>query len=503
MGAADRRDYWVDDTLTLPLPVLDGHPGMRLRQVPGTPRPAPGPGQEPEPDNRNLVSRVLSALRDPEYRGSYALVANTVGTSVIGAVYWAIAAHLLSPVDLGRATSLIAALMLVGTLSQLNLSSTLMRFLPEMGSRSAGRLIKFSYVASALTALAGSLIFVVFLPRLSSQWAFIGHSLFFAGIFAVSVIVWEVFTLQDAALVGLQRAGAVPVENVVYSVAKLGLLVIGVKLLGSTDVLFSWMIPLVFLLPIINWMIFRCLKERSPHDVGPRLQYRHLARFASVDYLGVILGQVVSNALPLLVISVLGAAAAGSFYIVSLITSGVATVGINFATGLLVEAAAAPSRLAELTKGALKRCVLTMGLATVVLVVGARFILKVYGGSDVASTVVLFQLLSLTLIPFCIETIAYSLDRIAGKPIRATLSQLLIAVVTLGGSWALFGRYGVNAVGIATLGAGILVAIVRLPTVVGALRGHAKVASQSSSMAVRTTAPQRVLAEPPAAQPAA
>jgi hypothetical protein len=69
-------------------------------------------------------------------------------------------------------------------------------------------------------------------------------------------------------------------------------------------------------------------------------------------------------------------------------------------------------------------------------------------------------------------------------------------VVTLGGSWALFGRYGINAVGIATLGAGILVAIVRLPTVAGALRGHAKVASQSSSDALRATAPQRVLTEP-------
>ena len=93
-----------------------------------------------------------------------------------------------------------------------------------------------------------------------------------------------------------------------------------------------------------------------------------------------IFGQVTGNVLPLLVISILGPAAAGSFYIVSLITSGVASVGISFATGLLIEAAAAPSRLPELTRGALKRCFLTMGPATLVLIVGAHFILKVYGG---------------------------------------------------------------------------------------------------------------------------
>jgi O-antigen/teichoic acid export membrane protein len=480
MGAADRRDYWVDDTLTLPLPVLDGRPGLRLRQMPGPPRPAP----EHEPDNRNLVSRVLSALRDPEYRGSYALVANTIATSAIGAGYWAVAAHLLSPENLGRATSLISALMLVATLSQLNLSSIMMRFLPQMGSRTAGRLVNISYLVTTLTALVGSAIFVLVLPRISSEWSFIGGSSFFMIIFAVSVVVWEIFTLQDAALIGLQRAGVVPVENVIYSLAKLALLVIAVRILGSTDVLFSWMIPLIVLIPVINWMIFRCLRERSPQDLAPGLGFRRLARFASVDFAGVIFGQVTGNVLPLLVISILGPDAAGAFYIVSLITSGVASVGINFATGMMVEAAAAPSRLPELTRGALKRCCITMVPATVVLVVGAHFILKIYGGSYVANTTTrLFQMLSLGLLPFCIETVAYSLDRIEGKPIRATLSQLAIAVITLGGSWALFGRFGINGVGIATLVAGIAVALVRLPTVVAALQGRAKVAAHPARAA--------------------
>ena len=423
-----------------------------------------------DPESRNPVARVLSALRDPAYRGSYALLANTMGTNVIGAVYWAIAARLYGPVAMGRAAALISALMLVATLSQLNLSSTLMRFLPQMGAKSAGHLIKFSYLTTSLTALAGSVIFITVLPRLSSQWHFVDDSVFFAVLFAVSVVVWEVFTLQDAALVGLQRPVAVPIENVIYSLAKLALLVVGAWLLGSTDILFSWMIPLIFLIPVINWLIFRILKDRSPYDAVHGMRIRRLARFASVDYLGLICGQVTANVLPLLVISVLGPAANGSFYVASLITSGVAGLGVSFSTGLLVEATSAPDRLPELTRGALKRCVLVMGTATIVLVLGARLILRVYGGSYIAHTVVLFQLLSLTLLPFCIQTIAFSLDRIAGKPIRATLSQFAIAVLTLGGSWVLFGRLGLNAVGIACLGADIAVALVRLPTVLAALR---------------------------------
>ena len=111
-----------------------------------------------------------------------------------------------------------------------------------------------------------------------------------------------------------------------------------------------------------------------------------------------------------------------------------------------------------------------MGPATILLVFGARFILRIYGGSYIAHTVVLFQLLALSLLPFCVETIAFSLDRIAGKPVRATLSQLAIAVLTLGGSWLLFGRLGLNGVGVAILVADTAVALVRLPTVLAALR---------------------------------
>ena len=482
MQPAYGRDYWVNDTV--PLPVFDGRPVLRDRPVQIPPRQTSGPGSP------KWAARVFSALRDPVYRGSYALVANTVGTSVIGAGYWAVAAHLYSPEALGRAAALISALMLVATLSQLNLSSTLMRFLPQMGATSARRLINFSYLASSLTAIVGSVIFVTVLPRLSSEWRFVGDSAFFAVIFAVSVVVWEIFTLQDSALIGLQRAATVPIENVIYALAKLVLLVVAARLLGSTDILFSWITPLILLIPAINWLIFRrCLKDRSPHDLVPRMRVRRLARFASVDYAGVICGQITANVLPLLVISVLGPAAAGSFYIASMIISGVAGVGVNFSTGLLVEAAAAPDRLPEITRGALKRCVIIMGPATILLIFGARFILRVYGGSYIAQTAVLFQLLAMALLPFCFQTIAYSLDRIAGKPIRATLSQLAIGVLTLGGSWLLFGRLGINAVGVACLGADIAVALARLPTVLAVLRRRPGVIAQPASTAQQAAVP--------------
>ena len=94
---------------------------------------------------------------------------------------------------------------------------------------------------------------------------------------------------------------------------KLALLVIAVELLGSKDILFSWITPLIFLIPVINWLIFhRYLKDRSAHDKVHGMRLRNLARFASVDYAGLIFSQTTANALPLLVISICGPAAAAA-----------------------------------------------------------------------------------------------------------------------------------------------------------------------------------------------
>jgi O-antigen/teichoic acid export membrane protein len=464
----DWSPYWdPENTMTMPhLPVADG----RMSTLTRPPRQVP-PRLTQAPSSGNWLTRILSELRNPLYRGGYLLVANTAGTSIIGAIYWAAAARLYGPEALGRATALISALMLVATLSQLNLSSTLTRFLPKLGARSAGRLINYSYLGSTVTALAGGVIFVVVAPRLSSQWDYLGDSYFLSGLFILAVIVWELFTLQDAALVGLQRAGPIPVENFVYGLLKLILLVIGVVLLHSKDVLTSWTAPLILFIPIINWLMFRrYLPQRDQHDQISGLKFRHVARFASVDYAGLLFSQITGNFIPLLVMSTLGATANGSFYIAGIITAGAVTVGLNFCTGLMVEGSASPERLAQLTRGVLRRCALTMIPGTIALILGAQLIARLYGAADTGHTVMLLQVLAISLFPCSIQGMAFSIDRIHGKPSRAALGQFALCVMSLGGSWLLLRRYGVVGVAIACVGADVVVALARVPTIVSTIR---------------------------------
>jgi hypothetical protein len=105
------------------------------------------------PPVRNLGGRARDALRSPLYGSGYALLANTVGTTTVGVVYWAIVAHLYGRQVVGRSSALIGARVLVSNIAQLGLHNALPRFPPRAG-RSARRFITYSYGASSLPALA-------------------------------------------------------------------------------------------------------------------------------------------------------------------------------------------------------------------------------------------------------------------------------------------------------------------------------------------------------------
>jgi O-antigen/teichoic acid export membrane protein len=412
-------------------------------------------------------------MRDPTYRGGYALVVNTAGTTAFGLAYWAVAARLYDRQVLGRGAALVSALILVSSVAQLNLASALPRFLPQAG-RSARRLIACGYGASSVAALAVGVAFVTVLPRLSSPWHFVGQSATLAAAFVGAAIVWGVFALEDAALTGLRHATVVPLENTAYGVCKLLLLAGAASLLPSAGIFFSWVVPLAVIVPAINWLIFRrYLADPVAAPPASPLRGREVVRFASVDYLGTLLGQACGNLLPLVVLSTLGAAADGSFFVAWTIAAGLTMVATNFATSMLVEGATAPHRLAELTRGVLARCALAVVPGAAVLAVAARPILSIYGAGYAAQTSFLLALLAVAALPNSFLQVAIAIDRITGRVGRATWSRLALAVLVLGGGWALTKHLGIDGAALAWGGGNLVVALSRSPAVFRAASGQA------------------------------
>jgi len=418
---------------------------------------------------RGGAGRAMVELRNPLYRTSYALVINTVGTTVVGLGFWAVAAHFYDQQTLGRSSALISTLLLVANIAQLNMINNLPRFLPRT-SGSAGRFIGYSYGATASVALIGGLVCVTVLPRVNSQWGFMAQSLPLRVGFVAACVIWIIFALEDSALTGLRRSTVIPVENVTYGILKLILLPIMAWSLPSTGILAAWTVPLLAVVPVINWLIFRrFVKNREPVPPGQGFEVRDIVRFASVDHVGFMIGQAYSTFLPLLVLSTLGPGATGTFYIPWTIASGLVLVGTNFGTALLVEGSSAPHRLVELTRGVLARSVLVTGLGAVVIAAGAHEFLRIYGSQYAAEGSVVLAVLAISAVFRAVIQIAFTLDRIAVRVWRIGLTHLTLAALVLGGSWqALSLHMGIDGVAFAWGASNLLIALVRLPTVVAA-----------------------------------
>ena len=91
------------------------------------------PDAHAQPGGRLSRSSVGAHLRVPLYREGYALVLNSGLVSLFGVLYWLLAAHYYSPHVLGLNSAAISAMMFLAGVSQLNLMSALMRFIPVAG----------------------------------------------------------------------------------------------------------------------------------------------------------------------------------------------------------------------------------------------------------------------------------------------------------------------------------------------------------------------------------
>ncbi len=150
-----------------------------------------------------LRDRARAHASEPLFRTAYGLMATTAVTAAAGLVFWVLAARLFSPQAVGRGSVLIASMMALSAFCQLNLNSTLARFLPQV--ERPARALVLSYAATGGAALLVAGAFVIVAPAVSDHYGFLRDGSL-AVLFVVAVPLWCVFTLQDAALTALRAA---------------------------------------------------------------------------------------------------------------------------------------------------------------------------------------------------------------------------------------------------------------------------------------------------------
>jgi O-antigen/teichoic acid export membrane protein len=424
----------------------------------------------------SLVARLgLPGTSSSELlRSSYSLLANTAVTAILGVGFWVVATRLYSTVTVGRDSVLITVMVELSTLCQLNLGNGIIRFLPDLGPRTA-RALGSIYGLTALVALTVGAIFVVVAPSVSHELSYFHRESGLALLFVAALIVWGVFTLQDAALTATRQAPWIPLENGVFGLLKLGVLPV-LLAVGFVDGVFvAWVLSMALLLVPVNLFIF---KRAVPAHVGAgerrpsitTLGRRRVVRFLAQNYLASVFTQATLTVLPILVIAILGARQSAYFAIPFMIVVAFDTFASSACSALIVEATLEPTNIAALTRVFVRRVLSLVAPITVVLALAAPLVLLPFGHSYAEHGAGVLRLLLCASLLRVVLALFSALCRIDAHGVRLTLVELALLLLALGGAIPLAHSHGIDGVALAWLGANAIVAFAVVPLLLAELR---------------------------------
>ena len=387
------------------------------------------------------------------------LMTATVATNALGLVFWALAERLRSPGVVGRAAATVAALTLLATVSQLNLTNVFIRLLPPAG-RLGKRLIAHGYLAVVVVALLVGFIYAS--GGLSSRvltGGFTAHALF-----VVAVAVLAIFALQDSVLTALRLAPWVAIENISFAACKLALLPALVLLPNSdSGIVISWVIPAAAAVVAISVLLFRRVL-RSLEDIeGTLPDRRRLLSFVAGEYVGSLCATATIQLMPLFIVWRLGAPQVAYFTLPWLISMGITMLLWNVASSFVVELAGGREHSSALLSRSLALWGVIVVGALAVCVAGANPLLDLAGHIYTAHGAGLLRLVGLS-VPFSAVVAMYcTLVWIDGRIWWLAAFQAASGATILGATLVLLPHLGVVAVGWANLGVQALAAAIAAP----------------------------------------
>jgi O-antigen/teichoic acid export membrane protein len=423
-----------------------------------------------------LPAGLRGHLAQPLYRTAYSLMAATVLTSVLGVGFWVVAARLYPPEVVGRDGALIASMMALSTIAQLNLLTAIDRFLPRMGATTA-RTLAAGYALSGTAALLLGVGFVLVVPRFVPDLGGFRTSLPLAAVFVVALVSWGVFVIQDAALTAVRAAPWIPVENALFGALKIVTLPVAASLVASHGIFASWLLPVLIVIPPVNWFLFRrAIPRHVAHQGdGPRtideFTRRGLTTFLARDYASAVFSQGAFMLLPLLVVALLGSRDNAYFGVALTLVTSFDLLAWNAVTSFTVEGTLTRGRRRELTRAVVRRLLVPLACGSVVLVAAAPLVLLPFGPEYSREATPLVRLLACASLFRAAQFLYGALCRLEGRAwplvlLGAGQFALLLSLTLL-----LVPIVGLDGAALAWLVSNAVLAVPAVPAIVRELRG--------------------------------
>jgi O-antigen/teichoic acid export membrane protein len=387
-----------------------------------------------KPASVAIISRLRyfealrNVLNDALYRGSFYLLANTVATSAIGFVFWALAAHRYSASAVGVFSSVTSGAGLLASIAALGLPITMTRHIA--GAENPRELV---FAAVTIIATAGTTLCVASVillgPHLPSALHIAQHGKM---IFLVTVLV--VFTAVgstfDAGLIAMRSSRFVLIKNLVGSIVKLVAILL-LAALRSSGLLISFGIGLVLATVLSGIALAWQISAKRTASSSFHFPWRYLS-ITSGNYIATVIGILPLTCVPIEVLAVRGAAETARFSIAFLIAGFLNFIPSTMGQVLFAEIARGGVPLGKQLRKARYAVYGLLLPSLALLLVAAPLILRLFGQTYAATATGCLRVLALSALPaggtYLVDSILIARDRTAAY----TFMQVSNASLVLG-----------------------------------------------------------------------
>lgn len=331
---------------------------------------------------RTLVRSNAAVVEPPSrfgaqrlYRDAASLATTSIANAGLGIVFWAIAAKVFPPEQLGVMTAVLAVIVSVAIVVATGVGDAYTALLPAAGSERESLYRRGQRVFAVLAGVSGVAAALATITWLEEVRGSIGVAI----LVVIGVLAWSALTLSNSTLVALGRASWLPATNIAVSVGKIALLL---ALAWSTDwhpVELSFVISAVVLIVILQPVISRIIKSARelPAAVVPEGVLNN--RF------NIFVGQtVLSSALTMgalmitpFLVTVYSNSKEGALFALALsVAQALDFIGGAMAMSLVVHASSDPDQAGAMARRIMIRAVLLSSAGACLLIAAAPIALK-------------------------------------------------------------------------------------------------------------------------------
>ena len=403
----------------------------------------------PPPVRGRLGARFRGRAGDPLVMNSMYLMAATAVTSLLGYVFWTVAARRYPAAAIGEAGAGVSAMAFASLLGALGGS---MAVLGELPGKRRGREwsaavtvpLVFTSATSALTALAT----VAVLARTGNS-AFLYRDGWWVAAFVVGVVATTASQVLESVWVAEHQGAWFLGSSTVFAAVKLALVALPVfAVFGATGILSAWSAVLAATVAGSVLILARLHGYRPRLDGFSRQLWSMRATLAG-NYVISVGDQATLYAVPVIVALKVSPEAAGWFYVAWKIGGFYAVFASAVGTSTYAEGSHRPGRVLPLALAGMKLILPFIALGAAVTVIGGHLVLHVFGAQYAVHAYTLLVLLSLGAFPDAVVTIYRGVLRVQKRYRTAAaicwavcLSRLALTIPALawwgiaGAGWA-------------------------------------------------------------------